>query len=1049
MKLHRLQLQAFGPFAHQQDIDFDALDASGLFLIHGATGAGKTSILDAICYAVYGAVPGSRAGLRDTIRSDHADPTLQPYVLIEFTAAGERLRIRRSPEWAAPKKRGAGTTRRPSTVSLEVFRDNQWTVQSTRMDEAAEIVTDHLGLGLNQFAQVVLLPQGEFATFLRSKPEDRGVLLSRLFDIERFSKAQAWLVERKRELTIQIRVFDATIAYQTERLTELLAELDLPADPDYEESSQLAESATVGRGDRDRTAPLATTALLLTIEKCRGLASENATVALIEAENAERDRDLARDAVHSGGNVTALQEQARKARATTAAYELRELERTREIESLQAAQRAAVVGPVVERHVATTRHTSDAVRDRDAAGTGVGALIGPTRRLECSADHEEFAAALESGTAALAGFPELQRRRVAAVEEVGRRQEHRDQSSTRHAAINDRVAQLVAAVELTREELDAQPENPDAVAHAERAGVSAEAALRTAEAVGAASAAVTDAQESAYDAASTFTSAEGSVIELRRRRLAGMVGELGAQLREGCGCPVCGSVEHPMIAAVADDSVTADLVEAAETEAARLRGIYTECESQLAAARSRLQERWATHRTALAALDGDLPDTASATSDLPDIDALTRGKVAAQGALTTAKSLRDRRNRSLQSWHEATASLVAAGHEQVEAEIEVEVATTRLQDAEQRLTQLDLDIARTYAAHADSCWCDRVDHDQLVSCHARLERAHRELQRSEVALDAATEAARLAADDLADALAAQGFATMADCERAVLDPDRSTRVQSAIAAEQAHRDRALGVLDQPQVIEAEQCAAPDMDDLKAAANAADHRRTVATQSVSSVSRGVRDLQAIETAVREAVAASAADRADLAVVGPLADVAVGTGDNVRRMRLTSYVLAARLETVTTLANERLLTMSDGRFTLEHTDDLAKGGARSGLGLRVLDSWTGRARDTSTLSGGEAFIASLALALGLGAAVLADSGGRPLESLFVDEGFGSLDEQTLDQVMSMLDGLRAGGRSVGIVSHVGELRDRIDSRVEVIKTETGSGVLVHAARGSVAV
>ena len=155
-----------------------------------------------------------------------------------------------------------------------------------------------------------------------------------------------------------------------------------------------------------------------------------------------------------------------------------------------------------------------------------------------------------------------------------------------------------------------------------------------------------------------------------------------------------------------------------------------------------------------------------------------------------------------------------------------------------------------------------------------------------------------------------------------------------------------------------------------------------------------------------------------------------------MSLNSYVLAARLEQVAVAASERLVGMSDGRYTLQHTDAKAARGAKSGLGLEVVDQWTGQRRDTATLSGGESFMASLALALGLADVVQQESGGVDIETLFVDEGFGSLDEQALEQVMDALEGLRDGGRVVGLVSHVGEMKQRISTQLQVVKGRNGS-------------
>jgi exonuclease SbcC len=202
----------------------------------------------------------------------------------------------------------------------------------------------------------------------------------------------------------------------------------------------------------------------------------------------------------------------------------------------------------------------------------------------------------------------------------------------------------------------------------------------------------------------------------------------------------------------------------------------------------------------------------------------------------------------------------------------------------------------------------------------------------------------------------------------------------------------------------------------------------------------RDLRALSAIVREALADLGPAEEEARLVQELADCVAGnSADNALRMRLSSYVLAARLVEIATLANERLGTMSDGRYSLEYTDARAAKGARSGLGLLVRDAWTGMTRETSSLSGGEAFMASLALALGLGDAVRAEAGGFDLQTLFVDEGFGSLDEDSLEQVMAVLDTLREGGRAVGIVSHVTELRARIPQQLEVIKARNGSRIL----------
>jgi DNA repair protein SbcC/Rad50 len=232
----------------------------------------------------------------------------------------------------------------------------------------------------------------------------------------------------------------------------------------------------------------------------------------------------------------------------------------------------------------------------------------------------------------------------------------------------------------------------------------------------------------------------------------------------------------------------------------------------------------------------------------------------------------------------------------------------------------------------------------------------------------------------------------------------------------------------------------------------------AQRATDEATRRLRDASAAEEAARTRCAeldalssqalAGARELAPLREaherVARLAGLAAGTSaENERRMRLESYVLAARLEQVAAAASARLARMSAGRYTLVHSDARSGGRARSGLGLHVIDAWTGAERDTATLSGGETFSASLALALGLADVVTDEAGGTRLETLFIDEGFGSLDEQTLDEILDVLDSLRERDRCVGIVSHVPDLRQRIPVQLEVVKSRHGSSLRHRSA------
>ncbi|NEA84709.1 SMC family ATPase, partial [Streptomyces sp. SID14436] len=291
MRLHRLDITAFGPFGTPQTVDFDELSAAGLFLLHGPTGAGKTSVLDAVCYALYGAVPGARqtgGGQGVTLRSDHAAPGTRTEVTLELTVAGRRLRITRQPPWERPKKRGTGTTVDKAQTWLAEHDpvSGTWKDLSRSHQEIGEEITQLLGMSREQFCQVVLLPQGDFARFLRADAEARGRLLGRLFDTRRFAEVEKRLAERRRGTESRVRDGDADLLADAHRMQQAAGgamELpDLtPGDPGLADA--VLSAAAVARS---------TAREQLTIAHCRLAAAESARAAasLTLDETRERDR---------------------------------------------------------------------------------------------------------------------------------------------------------------------------------------------------------------------------------------------------------------------------------------------------------------------------------------------------------------------------------------------------------------------------------------------------------------------------------------------------------------------------------------------------------------------------------------------------------------------------------------------------------------------------------------------------------------------------------------------------------------------------------------
>lgn len=319
----------------------------------------------------------------------------------------------------------------------------------------------------------------------------------------------------------------------------------------------------------------------------------------------------------------------------------------------------------------------------------------------------------------------------------------------------------------------------------------------------------------------------------------------------------------------------------------------------------------------------------------------------------------------------------------------------------------------------------------------RLAQALAAAVQADRAAEQAAEQLREAEQELALTARTAGFATADEAAAAALPAEQLAALRRRLTERAAERRAVADELGRPELVAA--AALPPADPARAQQVLA--TATGALRTAAAAEHAARERRHELAGLGHRLAELARDLAPrltaFGEISRLAQLAGGTsGDNRLKMRLESYVLAARLEQVAAAASTRLVRMSGGRYTLVHSDERGPGGRRSGLSLLVVDAWTGTERDTATLSGGESFFASLALALGLADVVTDEAGGMPLDTLFIDEGFGTLDEQALEEVMDVLDGLRERDRAVGIVSHVADLRQRVPAQLLVRKTRHGS-------------
>lgn len=995
MRPHLLELTAFGPFAGSEAVDFDELADAGLFLLHGETGAGKTTLLDAICFALYGSVPGTR-NRSPRLRSDHAPASVAPQVRLDFGVGERRWRITRRPTWRRPKRRGTGTTEEKASVLLERFAAGEWSAVSTRFDEVGEEIAQAVGMSAEQFCQVVLLPQGGFGRFLHAGVEERADLLQRLFGTERFERVERWLRRRTKDLDEQLRAEQQRIRMvqaqirqvaggttRDEAATEQNTAEDLDqaaarallaqAQVEHERARHATDAAHADLGQRkDEHAALAART-----QRARDRDEASAT---LEALTADAPRIA---------TLTAELDQARRATGIAPMVEaIRESEAALERASLdEAAAREVLVGRSLS-------GASDGAAELTAAADAAQQRVGSLEALRPAAD-------------------ELRASRAAAEKARTEAESHRSAVAKAQASLDELVELHVAA---TADVVGAGRATADLeVARATVKELARISRLLTERddaraSVAALTARHADAREQMQDARETFQ-------ERRESYLDGIAARLAAELTDDAPCPVCGGHDHPAPAAAKTEPVDDQQLAAAESAYETHRAASAELTSKLAAESQRL-----------ASISAELADNGHDSTNPATIDRQIRAagtKLAELEAAAAGLPIA-----------EATAAAVVAEQQATQADLgrhreALAAAENAAELHESRAEQLRRTFAKQLGEHGDleaAIEKARADAGALTSaarCVAERVRAARSAVR-------AREAGERAAGQA-------GFVDLVAGAAAVRSPSVTKRLE----AERSEHARALAAA-QARLDDLEPDLA-DLADLGAAQTAA--ARAVAEADVTFKDTFARQTLAEAThnalvilvpQFEQLVADIGPRAAELDTVRGLADLAVGDGANHRRMALSSYVLAARLEEVAAAASDRLLRMTSGRYALLHTATAPDARRRWGLGLRVSDAWTGEEREASSLSGGETFLASLALALGLADVVTAEAGGSRIDTLFVDEGFGSLDENTLDDVLEVIDGLREGGRMVGLVSHVAELRQRIPTQLEVLKTPTGSTV-----------
>lgn len=933
MKPLQLEMRAFGPYAGSETVDFTRLGEAPLFLICGPTGAGKTSILDGICYSLYGdSAGGERTGR--TMRSDFADPRTATRVTFCFALGSKRYKVERTPEQTLPKQKGEGFTTKPAEAYLwEQDAAEQDRLLTSKVGEVTARVTELLGFKGDQFRQVVLLPQGQFQRFLMATGAERENILAVLFQTHIYRRVENDLKLRKKELDDQFNQLETRRramltmvgcesveelgAKQAGLAAELVAlEGEMAGATEALRGAEAAYQEAAHRQRLFAESAAARQALLAQEERLAGVAATETKLDAAKraeaawpawAERQKRQEDWVRAQRRN-------KEAQQKVAATTSALleatqALREAEATRPERELLAAERAQkeTLRPVVGRLAA----------QRESMQAAEQAYRGAEREWQVRMAERT---AIEEKLPAAERLAEMASQRAVALMEARQRLEQRRSWE-----------------KWTRELAEAEPK----AAAAERA----EAAV------------------------------------------------LAERLRAGEPCPVCGSTEHPNPAGHGGGSGSG----------------WRE-----------LSEKIAVLREQLAGLPPDLPPDAGER-----LKAAEREDQESRQAAELRTEL-GRRKAALQveEWQTRAGDLhrewvrLATVLEKEEATVPEELQQVgalerKLGDLERRISARDREWAGAQADEGRA----RTEAGGAASALVETERSLRE-----------AEAGLAEADrEASKGLAGSGFGTWEALTEARMPVERQeswTRLirefREGLAAVRARAESAERAV--------EGLAPVDLEGAQRAKNAAAEAVGRLSERRGKLAQESQSLRETASAVERVGTEAVTVEAELRLVGQLAEVV--QGKNARKLSLQEYAQMAFLEEVLVCATSRLQRMSSGRYELLHPP-----GAK-GLELAVRDCYTGQTRGVETLSGGEMFLASLALALGLSDVVQANSGGTRLDSLFVDEGFGTLDPEVLDLAMNTLSELQRSGRLVGLISHVADLRERIPLRLEVIPGQRGS-------------
>ncbi len=1012
MKPIKLTMQAFGPFAQTETIEFDKLGTNPLFLINGPTGSGKTSILDAICFALYGETTGNeRQGIQ--MRCDMAAPTLLTEVTLEFSLHGKSYRVIRSPEQEAPKARGEGMTVRKHTAALYEITDEDKLITSKTTQVKTE-VTNIIGLNETQFRQVMVLPQGKFRELLLATSKEREEIFGQLFQTDIYKKIEFALKDKASAISKAKDEFDNQI-----RGALQVAGVSSEAELTEQREALSVQFESVQKQEQESLAQL--NAVKTELQKAEALSNEfkkreQAEIALkrhLEQSDAVSSRQLQLDNAKKASKVELPYVTLQNASKQTQELEQKVAKLSQDLTvandavkskegALQTAKEQAAQLPKLTEQQYQLEGMKGKLVEKSELEKAINA--GFTQKSEFEATFKKYIALKEKLTLeAQRGQKSLDQARVdvasiGSVEAEIKQQQRLMQDLQKLTSLNQELAKL------------------DALTPSKQALVDQ------------AKARYVELQRSADTLELSWHNAQAAVLAQR--------------LQAGEMCPVCGSVEHPQPAQFVGEEVTKEQVQCARN---------TEREGQVAL--NQLSNQLEQHNIAVGQYKQQIEQLSvelgqNASMDLSALQASMQQLNERLQQLSSINLVQME-----QSVNELNQRCVTGEGKINDLQNQMVANESTIKGNQEQLAKLSASLDAKYSSLEVLEQDIVVIQKQITELNTAFESAQNHLQQAVLAktniesqlttnqqwLNEALERLKTAKTDWAQALQASAFEDEAqflaskvdEAEMQVWQQEIEAFKQTQIKLEQTLADLSSTLKD---------LALPDLEEFNVKLNSVQQSYVEARNQLDSTRSLFERLEKVRNDIATLHDKNTKLEDEYKVFGTLYDVASGkTGS---RISLHRFVLGVLLDDVLIQASQRLSLMSKGRYILARKTEGFKGAAGRGLDLVVEDSYTGKTRDVATLSGGESFMAALALALGLSDVVQSYSGGIRLDTLFIDEGFGSLDPESLDLAIQTLVDLQQTGRMIGVISHVSELKEQMAQRIDVEPSRLGSTVSVKS-------